>query len=383
MGTENNTKIDFSPLASVGGLVANAFVQDKLNDRQNARQQSNMGLAYQQAQAAQRNAAANEVVGMRAAGLNPATIGDGHFQASLGSASAASASPSPSMQLAQDIQAVSNSRLMDAEARKANAEANRMEHEDNSSNQTLKSFAEHMLSQDNLSDDAKAYWASVVRGAEAGDYNLGDVQSQKNFENLVSTHADSSANVYVKAYEQALHKAFIDNDIMRTNVRLKEGELKQLILNLSKLSWETIKLQTSSGLDNAKSTEAVANMHKLIAEANSIYHGDIAALFANGDYQAIMAQATKYATQRAFDTGMEILEMKAAPSGYLGKRGGDLAKSFLDKVDKSANSPTKLGNTSLANKRAKAAYEQARKHSRMNSSSAFPKPHYTDSDYMQ
>lgn len=256
------------------------------------------------AQAAQRNSAKNMVEGFKMAGLNPALAANANFSPAIGSAGPSVSHQSPQMS-APDIAALqmsdAQSRLANAEAEKAEVEANRMRHEDAGSNNVLKSTAERILndSAHPLTDNDKAYWQSVKAAAEKGEFNLGDVQSQHNLENLIQNHSKTFDEVYSKLYSEHLMKAYLNHDVPSTMANMKEGEFRQLALTLGKLNAETLKLNSDVTLNVAKQREIEANIQKLLAEAKSIYHGDIASMWQAGDYSALLSKFT-------YDTAQQV-----------------------------------------------------------------------------
>lgn len=287
------------------------------------------------AQAAQRNSAKNMVEGFKMAGLNPALAANSNFSPAIGGASSVS-HQSPQMS-APDIAALqmsdAQSRLANAEAEKAEVEANRMRHEDAGSNSVLKSTAERILndSAHPLSDNDKAYWELVKNAAEEGKFNLGDVQSQHNLENLIQKHAKTFDEVYSKLYSEQLMKAYLNHNVPETMANMKEGEFQQLALTLGKISAETLKLNSDVTLSVAKQREIEAHIQELLAQAKSIYHGDIAAMWQAGDYSALLSKFT-------YDTAQQVAGFvglgKAAKVAGVGRKALTMQNSVLGKLSK-------------------------------------------------
>lgn len=256
------------------------------------------------AQAAQRNSAKNMVEGFKMAGLNPALAANANFSPAIG-ASPSVSHQSPQMS-APDVAALqiasAQSRLANAEADKAEVEANRMRHEDAGSNLVLKSTAERILNDfaHPLSDDDKAYWEFVKAAAEKGEFNVGDVQSQHNLENLIQNHAKTFDEVYSKLFSENLMKAYLNHEVPETMANMKEGEFRQLALTLGKINAETLKLNSDVTLNVAKQREIEAHIQELLAQAKSIYHGDIAAMWQAGDYSALLSKFT-------YDTAQQVV----------------------------------------------------------------------------
>lgn len=256
------------------------------------------------AQLAQKNSAKNMVEGYKMAGLNPALVAGANFSPAIGGA------PSVSHQSPQisplDIASLqisdAQSRLANAEAEKTEVEVQRMRHEDAGSNNVLKSTAERILndSAHPLSDNDKAYWESVKSAAEEGKFNLGDVQSQHNLENLIQNHSKTFYEVYSKLYSEQLMKAYLSHNVPETMANMKEGEFKQLALTLGKINAETLKLNSDVTLNVAKQREIEAHIQELLAQAQSIYHGDIAAMWQSGDYSALLSKFT-------YDTAQQVV----------------------------------------------------------------------------
>lgn len=308
------------------------------------------------AQKAQIKSAQNMVQSYKMAGLNPALLEGGSFSPSIGSSPSVNHS-APQMS-APDIAALNlsdaNARLANAEADKAETEANRMKHEDNGANSVLKSTAERILndSAHPLSDNDRAYWESVKTSAEKGNFNLGDVQSQHNLENLIQNHSKTFDEVYSKLYSEKLMKAYLAGNVPETMAKMKEGEFKQLALTLGKISAETQKLNSDMSLNVAKQREIEANIQKLLAEAKSIYHGDIAEMWNASDYialaskfgyetlQSVIGYAGMGKVAKAVTASRGVSpQMKNSVLGRLAKSSKPLlSKEELSKISKNAHS---------------------------------------------
>lgn len=285
-----------------------------------------MKMANRMAVANQINSARNVVEGYKRAGLSPALAANGNF--SPAQAPSAPSSPMGSVaapSVAASVMELSQAKLLDAEARKANAEADRMEHEDSGANNVIKSFAERVLndSAHDMSPDDVAYWESVKRQASEGDYNVGDIDSQHRLENLIQNHTQTFDSVYSHLYQERLMQAYLSHEVPEVMANMREGEFKQLALVMGKLSAETLKINSDVVLNTAKEREIEANIQKLLAEAKSIYHGDISAMWQAGDYSALLSKLT-------YDTAQSLI-------GFAGM--GKVAKA-LNAGQRVAGSPT-------------------------------------------
>lgn len=285
------------------GTAINLIGQGMLQEDAQAENRANMKMANRMGQAAQVNAARNTVQGYKQAGLSPALAAMGNFSPAQTPSAVASpmgsvSTPSPATSAAE----LANMRLVNAQAEKTEVEAERMRHEDEGSNQVLKSTAERILndSAHPLNDDDRAYWESVKKRAEDGDFNLGDVQSQHNLENLIQNHVKTFDEVAAKLYAEQLHKAYLAHQVPETMAKMPEAQFKQLALVMGKINAETLKLNSDVVLNVAKQREIEANIQKLLAEAKSIYHGDIAAMWQASDYSALLSRLT-------YDTAQSLI----------------------------------------------------------------------------
>lgn len=282
---------ELSGLAGVSSFV-NLAGQSMLQEDAQAENRKNMAMSNRMGIANQINSARNVVEGYKKAGLSPALAANGNFSPVANpSVPSSPMGTFNSQNFSEGAMQMAQADLLSAEARKANAEANRMEHEDEGSNQVIKQFAERVLndSAHPLNDDDRRYWESVQRDANNGMYNLGDVNSQHQLENLVQNHAKTFDEVYSKLYQEQLMKAYLAHEVPEDMAKMPRAKVAEIGLVLGKLAAETYKINSETALNVGRAEEIQANIKKLLAEAKSLYHGDLWQMWDAGDYGKVFA----------------------------------------------------------------------------------------------
>lgn len=198
--------------ALVGGaasLVGNGIqylTQKNYNRQARSDYEKHAKQQFLYGQQAQRNAAVNEVRGMRQAGLNPALVDNGNFQASVGSAAPMQQSSASAPDFSAGISA-----LMNAVTNRFNADTNK---------QNADTQLSSVNSQNALRDEQRE---SVVReNAREDSY---DMTISKNFD-AVQKSLSSSSNPIEKALGDALAKEMYDEEGKRNDEVFTSGALR-------------------------------------------------------------------------------------------------------------------------------------------------------------
>lgn len=315
------------PLGILSGMLQSGmqFASDKVARQENYDYwKKAQDRTFTQNQTAERNAVRNRAEALRLAGLNPALAGNAS-PLSVGSA------PMPSTASTMDLKASSKlpelallksqKNLIDEEAREKRIENNRKDTEDKAAAQTLKSYARAML--DDIGPDgdpvAISYWTNVAERPDSS-FNVGDVNAEMRFKDLLNKHIDSVANLYAKQYANYMYKQYLKGKMPQLELKLKKNEVRNLFKKVGEIEAHTALLDQQKLLTQAQRKEIKAAINKLIREAQAIYHDDLVALWKDGDAEALAVKAGAYA-------GDKIVSFA-----------GEIAKSYLQK-DKSKKFP--------------------------------------------
>lgn len=315
------------PLGILSGMLESGmqFASDKVARQENYEYwKKEQDKVFSQNQTAERNAVKNRADALRLAGLNPALAGN---------ASPLSVGSAPMMNIASDMDIKANSKfpelalmssqkdLIDEEARAKRIQNNRDDTEDKAAAQTLKSYARAML--DDIGPDgdpvATSYWTNVAERPDSS-FNVGDVNAEMRFKDLLNKHVDSVSNLYAKQYANYMYKNYMKGKMPQLELKIKKNEARNLFKKVGEIEAHTALLDQQKLLTEAQRKQVKANINKLIREAQAIYHDDLIALWKDGDAEALGVKAGAYA-------GDKIVNFA-----------GEIAKSYLQK-DKSKKFP--------------------------------------------
>ena len=247
----------------------------------------------------------NQITGFSSAGFSPL--------ASLGNvAQSPVTSSNVAMPVPRGNVAPSSSTLLELEqAKNLNAQTenlkikNRREQsEDNGSAQALFEYANAKLKDNpNMTTEQKAYWESILE-RDPATFNVGDINAELNFKKLVTADVDSTANAIKKSYESYMWNAYKQGKMPYLEISKNENEVRKLIAELANIEANTLLTSASTLMKPNEMRKIDSETAKNIAEANSIYHGDIVSLFQNGDYQALLVLAGQMVLKGLIDYGV-------------------------------------------------------------------------------
>lgn len=274
----------------------NYDVWKKSNDRMFAQQQRAEQLSVR-----------NRAEGLKMAGLNPSLAGQSSPMA-IGSA------PMPSTQSHSGIKMDSKmTELALLQAQKENVEEqtrgaridnDNKEHENAGAGEALKSYAGYVLQDPNLSPEQKAYWELILDKPNSA-FNVGDINAEMRFKDLITKNVDTTANAYAKSYSNYMYTAYMNGKMADLDINLKVNQVQELFAKIGEIQANTALLEAKKDLTEKEKEEIAARTNKLILEAQKIYHDDLVALFRDEQWQALGVKAA----EKAIDDLPQIIDM--------------------------------------------------------------------------
>ena len=277
----------------------------------------------------------NQSQGFQKAGFSPL--------ASIGSISATPVSSSNvAMPTPRGASSPSGSTLLEFEqaknlavqTEKQNILNNRMKNEDAGASQAITEYANSKLQQSNLSASARAYWESV-KERPASSFNVGDINAEMNFKNLVTRDVDTAANAIKKDYENYLWSAYKNGDKALVDLKLQEAQLGKLFSEIANIETNTLLQSMEVQLKPHEAQKLDSEVARNLAEAESTYHGDIAALWKNGDFQALLAKGGA----EVLNTALQVAASRAGGLGYAANKAA-ATRGFLKNGRPAASAKT-------------------------------------------
>lgn len=277
----------------VGGIasaVYNEYSQRQAEKRSVRYSKELADYNYNLQRRAERDAPMNQKIGLERAGLSTALATEGKFSAPVGN----SATP-PSTQgqridpmyaadlLSKQLQ----NKLLAEEVRSKDIDNTHKEDEDATIDMNLRRILDQILQNPNLSEDDRR-WFNAMR-ENSHPYSLGSRNGLDKFLDL---------DVKVQTSKLAKNEARFKNELI--NFKRENGSIEAIqkmdIAQLNSLVMHTAlaKMQLMSVAAGIPKTEQEirtleSQAMKNIAEANSIYHGDIAELWKQKDFGALIA----------------------------------------------------------------------------------------------
>ena len=306
----------------------------------------------------------NQAQGFQNAGFSPL--------ASIGSISASPvSSASVAMPVPRGAVSPSGSTLLELEqaknlasqTEKQNILNNRMKNEDKGASQAVTEYANSKLQNPNLSASARSYWESV-KERPASSFNVGDISAEMNFKNLVTRDVDTTANAIKKDYENYLWTAYKNGDKALLDLHLQESQLGKLFSEIANIETNTLLQSMEVQLKPHEAQKLDSEVARNLAEAEATYHGDIAALWKNGDFRALLAKGGA----EVLNTALQVAASRAGGLGYAANKAA--ATRGLLKNGRSASSAKtselreNLAKAQLKNERVRKYVEQREKERR-------------------
>ena len=307
----------------------------------------------------------NQAQGFQNAGFSPL--------ASIRSISAAPVSSSNvAMPVPRGASSPSGSTLLELEqaknlasqTEKQNILNNRMKNEDSGAAEAVKSYAEAKLRDNpNMEPEKRAYYESLMERDNSG-FNVGDINSEINFKNLVTKDVDTAANAIKKNYESYLWTAYKNGDKALVDLHRQEAQLGKFISEIANIETNTLLQSMEVQLKPHEAQKLDSEVARNLAEADSTYHGDIAALWQNGDFQALLDKGGA----EVLNTALQVAASRAGGLGYAANKAA--ATRGLLKNGRSASSAKtselreNLAKAQLKNERVRKYVEQREKERR-------------------
>lgn len=199
---------------------------------------------------------------------------------------------------------------------------NRMRNEDEGASQALSEYASAKLKDPHLSASARAYWESI-KERPASSFNVGDITAEMNFKNLVTKDVDTSANAIKKSYENYLWTAYKNGDKALLDLNLQEVQLGKFFSEIANIETNTLLQSMEIQLKPHEAQKLDSEVARNLAEAQATYHGDIAALWKNGDFQALLAKGGA----EVLNTALQVAASRVGGLGYAAKISRPLLKN--------------------------------------------------------
>lgn len=262
---------------------------------------------FAQQQKAEQLSVRNRAEGLKMAGLNPSLAGQS-------SPMPIGAAPMPSTQSRASIEMdskLSELALMqsqkenvDEQTRSARIDNDNKEHENAGAGEAMKSYAGYVLEDSKLSPEQKAYWELILDKPNSA-FNVGDVNAEMRFRDLVTKNVDTTANAYAKSYSNYMYTAYTNGKMADLDLKLKENQAKELFSKIGEIQANTALLEAKTDLTAKEKEEITARTNKAILEAQKIYHDDLVALFRDEQWQALGVKAA----EKSIDDLPNIIEM--------------------------------------------------------------------------
>ncbi len=191
---------------------------------------------------------------------------------------------------------------------------NRLKSEDEGASQAIIEYADSKLKNPNLSASARAYWESIKQ-RPSSSFNVGDITAEMNFKNLVTKDVDTVANAIKKDYENYLWTSYKNGNKALLDLGLQEAQLGKFFSEIANIETNTLLQSMEVQLKTHEAQKLDSEVARNLAEAQSTYHGDIAALWKNGDFQALLAKGGA----EVLNTALQVAASRVGGLGYAAK----------------------------------------------------------------
>lgn len=262
---------------------------------------------FAQQQKAEQLSVRNRAEGLKMAGLNPSLAGQSSPMA-IGSA------PMPSTQAHSNVKLDSKmtelallqaqKENIEEEARSKRLDNDNKEHENAGAGEAIKSYAGFVLQDPDLSPEQKAYWQLVLDKPNSA-FNVGDINAEMRFKDLITKNVDTTANAFAKSYSNYMYDAYMKGKMADLDLKLKANQAEELFAKIGEIQANTALLEAKTDLTAKEKDEIAARTNKLILEAQKIYHDDLVALFRDEQWQALGVKAA----EKAIDDLPQIIDM--------------------------------------------------------------------------
>lgn len=290
--------------AGAGGLftIANGFMQQRAAAYNQAMYEKNTAANYMYSQNAQRNAARNEVEGLRAAGLSP-VFADGSAAASAAAGSAGTAQ-APSFDVA-NLLAFAQLENLKAQTSKTKADAKSTEIDNDIKEGENSTLGQNMarfykrLAEDTTDEDLKKFYLEQSDFAARGEFTRGNYDAlikyldlQGKPEEAIERKLDKKLSAYLAElrWNKAKGQTMESDDFVKALGSLDARQSDLLSEQAAKLISERKNVEKDTDLIGAKITLTNQQVEQVKAAAAQMKNTNVMEFINEGDYgRALLA----------------------------------------------------------------------------------------------
>lgn len=290
--------------AAASGIstLANGFMQQRAAAYNQEMYEKNTAANYMYSQQSQRNAARNEVEGLRAAGLSP-VFADGSAAASAASGSAGTAQ-APNFDVAnmlafaqlKNLQAQTDKTKADAESTEIDNEIKKGEN--STIGQNMARFYKR-LAENTTDEDLKKFYLEQFDFAERGDFNRGNYDAfikaldlEGKPEEAIQRRLDKRLSAWLAElrWNDAKGKTSSDSEFVRALASLDARQSDVLAETAAKLAAERKNVEKDTELTGEKINLTKEQIEQVKAAAAQMENSNVMEFINKGDYgRALLA----------------------------------------------------------------------------------------------
>ena len=326
-----DVKFAFDPISAgvgIGTTLYNEYSQQQAEKRAQRYYKQNSLWQYSLSRRAERESAMNQKQGLLNAGLSPALASEGKF-----SAPAVASAPVMPETHGQRLDPLSMSELMNQtlnrelikqEIRSKDIENTRKEDADASFDKNARRTLDKLLQNPNLSDDDRK-WLEGMRN-NSHSYSLGSAEGLEKFVSLDAKIQISKLEKNEASFKSDLLDFKRENGGIEAISKMDIAQLNSLVMHTAQARIQIMALAASIPKTEQEIRTLESQAMKNIAEANSVYHGDVAELWKQKDFQALVA----HYVDLGISEGVSML-------GVAGKAkvAGRMTKGLVENLNKS------------------------------------------------
>lgn len=277
-------------IGSVGSAIYNEISQRQAEKRSVRYSKELSDYNYQLQRRAEREAPMNQKLGLERAGISTALATEGKFSAPVGNSATPPATQGQRIDPMLTADLVSkqlNNQLLSEEVRGKKIENTRKEDEDATIDKNLRRTLDKVLQNPNLSEDDRK-WFEAMRD-NSHPYSLGSRDGLDKFLDLdVKTQTSKLAKTET-AFKADLLKFRRENGSIEAIQKMDIAQLNSLVMHTSLAKMQLMAVAAGIPKTEQEIRTLESQALKNIAEANSVYHGDVAELWKQKDFGALIA----------------------------------------------------------------------------------------------
>lgn len=239
---------------------------------------------------AERESLMNQKLGLERAGLSTALATEGKFSAPVGNAATPPATQGQRLDPMMTADLVSKqlqNKLLAEEVRGKDIDNTRKEDEDATIDKNLRRTLDNVLQNPNLSEDDRK-WFEAMRD-NSHPYSLGSRDGLDKFLDLDVKTQTSKLAKNEASFKDDLLKFKRENGSIEAIQKMDIAQLNSLVMHTSLAKMQLMAVAAGIPKTEQEIRTLESQAMKNIAEANSIYHGDIAELWKQKDFGALIA----------------------------------------------------------------------------------------------